>query len=148
MPEIYAVRHEVFVVEQGLTHTVVDEPDDRYSVHVLASYDGRLAGVGRVTFIGDEAQVAWVAVRRAYRRHGVGRAIMDRLLEVSREQGVALVSLNAQTHALSFYETLGFRSVGRRFFMSAIEHQHMILDLPDAARRPTVSATRRHHCCW
>ena len=134
MPAIYSVRHEVFVVEQGLTHTVVDEPDDRYSVHVLAAIGAQIVGVGRVTFIGDEAQIAWVAVRRAYRRHGVGRAIMDLLLEVSREQ-TSLVSLNAQTHALHFYESLGFRPVGRRFHMAQIEHQHMVMELPPAGQQ-------------
>ena len=132
MPNIYEVRHEVFVLEQGLTHSVIDEPDDRYSVHVLAAIGERVVGVGRATFIGDEAQIAWVAVRRPYRRHGVGWAIMELLLQASREQA-RIVSLNAQTHALHFYESLGFRSVGRRFFMGGIEHQHMVLEFPEAA---------------
>ena len=128
LPVIYEIRREVFVEEQGLTSTVVDEPDDRFSVHVLAAVGDETVGAGRVTFIGDEAQIAWVAVRRPYRRHGVGRAVMDALLDVSR-QGANIVSLNAQTHALTFYEALGFKSIGRRFYMAHIEHQHMILGL-------------------
>lgn len=128
LPVIYDIRREVFVDEQGLTSTVVDEPDDRYSVHVLAAVGDETVGAGRVTFIGDEAQIAWVAVRVPYRRHGVGRAVMDALLQVSG-QGASIVSLNAQTHALTFYEALGFKPIGRRFFMAHIEHQHMILDL-------------------
>lgn len=128
MGEVYAVREEVFVGEQGLTGNVRDDPDDRYSVHVLAAVGDTIVGTGRTFFIGDQGQIAWVAVRRRYRRHGVGWAIMQRLLEICREQGVRVVTLNAQTHALSFYEALGFEPVGRRFTMSRIEHQQMILD--------------------
>lgn len=130
---IYEIRRDVFVDEQGLTNTVVDEPDDRYSVHILAAVGEQTVGAGRVTFIGDEAQIAWVAVRVPFRRHGVGRAIMEALLDISR-QGATVVSLNAQTHALDFYEALGFRPIGRRFFMAHIEHQHMLLNLDQAQK--------------
>lgn len=127
MEHVYDIRHEVFVVEQGLTRTVRDDPDDRYSVHVLASIGDEVVGVGRVTYYADEAQIVWVAVRKAYRNRGVGRAIMEHLLRLSREEGVRLVTLNAQTHALHFYEALGFTPIGRRFFMANIEHQYMAL---------------------
>lgn len=126
---VYAIRHEVFVTEQHLTRSVQDEPDDRYSIHVLASLGAEVIGTGRVTFIGDEAQIAWVAVRGPMRGLGAGRKIMERLIEESRAHGSRVISLNAQTHALPFYEQLGFRSVGRRFTMSNIEHQHMIMEL-------------------
>lgn len=130
---VYAIRREVFVDEQGLTESVRDDPDDRYSTHVLASIGDQVVGIGRATFIGDESQIAWVAIRRPYRRHGVGWAIMQRLIDISREQSCHLISLNAQTHALSFYQNLGFHSVGRRFYMSNIEHQHMIMNLKPTA---------------
>ena len=131
MDVIYDVRREVFVEEQRLTSTVRDDPDDRYGTHVLAAVDDTVVGVSRVTFVGDEAQIAWVAVRKPYRQMGVGRAMMERLLEVSHAQGCRTVTLNAQTHALGFYELLGFEPVGRRFYMSNIEHQFMVLRLAE-----------------
>lgn len=129
MAEIYAIRREVFVDEQGLTQNVRDDPDDRFGLHVMAAVDGAIAGTGRVTFYGDEAQIVWVAVRKPYRRRGVGHAIMDHLIRLSREHGARVVTLNAQTHALHFYESLGFEPIGRRFYMGHIEHQYMSLDL-------------------
>ena len=134
---VYAIRQEVFVEEQHLTHSVVDEPDDTISVHVLASIESEVVGIGRVTFIGDDGQVAWVAVRHGMRRHGVGLEIMRRLITVCVDEGCSVVSLNAQTHALSFYERLGFRPLGRRFRMSGIEHQHMLMDLDESDDLPT-----------
>lgn len=129
MEVIYAIRHEVFVSEQGLTRSVNDDPDDRYSIHVVAARNDRIVGAGRVTFIGDEAQIAWVAVRENARGLGVGNHIMEHLIAASRDYGSRVISLNAQTHALHFYERLGFRSAGRRFHMSNIEHQHMVMDV-------------------
>lgn len=141
-PDVYSVRQEVFVEEQRLAHSVVDDPDDQLSVHVIASIDGEVAGIGRVTFIADDGQIAWVAVRRPLRRHGVGLAIMRQLIGVCIDEGCRIISLNAQTHALSFYERLGFRALGRRFRMSGIEHQHMMMDVDE---RETRNRASRYH---
>ncbi len=134
-PAVYAIRQEVFVDEQHLTNSVYDDPDDELSVHVLAAIDSQIVGIGRVTYLFDDAQIAWVAVRLPARRHGVGRAIMRRLMTTSIDHGAAVISLNAQTHALNFYRDLGFRPVGRRFHMGGIEHQHMIVDVVEPEDR-------------
>ena len=126
---VYAIREEVFHREQRLTPHVRDDPDDAYSLNVIATLEGRAVGTGRVTLLGDEAQIAWVAVLPAHRRRGVGRAVMEHLIRWSQAQGARSVTLNAQTHALEFYRQLGFKAVGRRFLMGHIEHQLMMLDL-------------------
>ncbi|MFW6076068.1 MAG: GNAT family N-acetyltransferase [Chloroflexota bacterium] len=131
MESVYSIRREVFVREQELTRTVYDEPDDRQSVHLLAQVAGRIVGTGRLTMIRDEAQIAWVAIRAPERGTGAGKALMQHLLAISGERGAQFVTLNAQTHALGFYEKLGFEPIGRRFFMGNIEHQYMVRILQD-----------------
>jgi predicted GNAT family N-acyltransferase len=42
---------------------------------------------------------------------------------------MASVELNAQTHALGFYEQLGFRAQGEEFMEAGIPHRHMRLVL-------------------
>lgn len=139
MEAVYQIRREVFVREQELTRTVYDEPDDRNSVHLLAQVTGRIVGTGRLTFIRDEAQIAWLAVLKPYRASGAGKAMMSHLLAIAQERAAQYVTLNAQTHALGFYEKFGFESIGRRFHMGNIEHQYMVKmlgeqeqDRPDA----------------
>ncbi len=126
---VYAIRSEVFDREQHLTTWVRDYPEDTPSLNVLAWIDGEAVGTGRVSLWGDEAQIAWVAVRKPYRGQGVGRAIMEHLIRWAQERGARAVTLNAQTHALEFYRKLGFRPVGRPFYMAHIEHQLMERDL-------------------
>ncbi len=129
MEAVYQIRREVFVREQGLTRSVYDEPDDRHSVHIVAYSGGRVVGCGRLTYIQDEGQIAWVAILEPARGTGAGKAIMDHLMAIAIAHPVQYVTLNAQTHALGFYHRFGFESIGRRFHMSQIEHQFMVRQL-------------------
>jgi predicted GNAT family N-acyltransferase len=133
MEAVYQIRRAVFVREQGLTRSVYDEPDDRASVHVIAQSNGKILGAGRLTFIQNEGQIAWLAISKPARGTGAGKAIMKHLLEIAEEHPVQYVTLNAQTHALGFYLQFGFESLGSRFHMAQIEHQYMVKTL---ARRP------------
>ena len=129
MEEVFQIRDEVFVHEQELTNDARFDPDDRRSVHYLAYYGGEPVGTGRLTMINREAQVAWVAVRKQYRKYGVGKAVMLAILERARDEDADYVVLNAQSHALEFYSRLGFESLGHEFRMAGIPHQVMMLGL-------------------
>lgn len=129
MEEVFRIRDEVFVHEQALTHDARFDPDDRRSVHYLAYIDGAPVGTGRLTVLSQEAQVAWVAVRKSFRQHGVGKAVMLAILQRARDEEADYVVLNAQSHALDFYGRLGFETLGHEFRMAGIPHQVMILGL-------------------
>jgi predicted GNAT family N-acyltransferase len=127
--EVLRIRDEVFVHEQQLTDDARHDPDDRHSIHFLAEIDGQAVGTGRITMFGRESQVAWVAVRPEWRGSGVGTAVMDAIIERSRQEGADHILLNAQTHAIGFYEQLGFETVGTEFVMGGIGHRVMVLRL-------------------
>lgn len=129
MEEVYRIRDEVFVHEQALTHDARFDPDDRRSIHFLAYLQEMPVGTGRLTIISQEAQVAWVAVRKPYRGYGVGREVMIAILERARDEDADYVVLNAQSHALKFYDRLGFETLGSEFRMGGISHQVMLLGL-------------------
>jgi predicted GNAT family N-acyltransferase len=122
---IMTIRHQVFVVEQGVTAIVDSDPQDRGADQVVALVDGQIVGIGRLAIYGNEGQIAWVAVLPGYRRLGVGRAVMECLIAQSDAAGVEILMLNAQTHARRFYRHLGFRPASEVFMMGGIEHQLM-----------------------
>lgn len=126
MEVVFQIRDEVFVVEQALTPNARNDPDDKRSIHYLADFDAEPAGTGRITMLGNESQIAWVAVRKSLRGEGIGWRIMEVMIERSEQEGAEYIILNAQTHALEFYERLGFYSVGSIFTMAKIPHQVMI----------------------
>jgi ribosomal-protein-alanine N-acetyltransferase len=77
----------------------------------------RLAGyiVGRMS--ADELHINNVAVRDIYRRQGIGRALLNRILQTGKLAGVphAFLELRAgNAAALALYEECGFRVTSRR----------------------------------
>ncbi|MFD6419773.1 GNAT family N-acetyltransferase [Streptomyces sp. NPDC060194] len=132
----FAVRKEVFVVEQRVPQDIEYDAYDRdpSTVHVLAvGPDGPL-GTGRLLTgapalgkTGDEGvgSLGRLAVSRAARGLGVGAALVRGIEAAARERGLTAVDLHAQTHALGFYERLGYVAYGPLFPDAGIEHRAM-----------------------
>jgi predicted GNAT family N-acyltransferase len=133
--ELAAVRElrlRVFGDEQGMVDASVTDPDDARSLHALAVVaDGRArlpVATGRLTLgygAQGEALIAWVATLPAYRRGGLGTAVIRFLLAAADAAGAPVVVLSAQAHAIPFYRRLGFSPFGHRFHVRGIEHQWM-----------------------
>ncbi|MDT8344674.1 MAG: GNAT family N-acetyltransferase [Thermohalobaculum sp.] len=94
--------------------------------HYLATFGGEAVGAARVLPQGARAKIQRVAVSRAARGKGVGGAILRRILDdLAAEPEVAEAYLEAQTHALAFYEALGFVAEGEEFPDAGIPHRAM-----------------------
>ncbi|HET8630406.1 MAG TPA: GNAT family N-acetyltransferase [Thermomicrobiales bacterium] len=131
--DVIAIRRTVFTDEQALTDTVDRDPYDYGggAAVVLALLDGRPVGTGRLHVWRGFGQIAWVAVLAPERGLGIGWEIMVALLGAAERLGARRVTLSAQTHAIGFYEKLGFHTVGGTFIMGNIEHITMERDLGD-----------------
>ncbi len=70
-----------------------------------------------------------MAVLPQARGLGIGVALMRAAIEAARRDGHPRVELAAQTHALAFYERLGFEAVGGEFLDAGIAHRNMHLSL-------------------
>jgi predicted GNAT family N-acyltransferase len=132
----FAVRKEVFVAEQGVDETIEYDAYDAVAVHVLAvREDGAPLGTGRllhgeaaVTKTGADPSVGSLgrlAVARAARGLGVGVALVRAIEDAARARGLTAVDLHAQTHALGFYERLGYAAYGPEFPDAGIPHRAM-----------------------
>ncbi|MEU6662919.1 GNAT family N-acetyltransferase [Streptomyces sp. NPDC046821] len=134
----FGVRREVFVVEQRVPEELEYDVYDRGygTVHVLARRsDGEPLGTGRlltgeaaVAKNGGDASVGALgrlAVTKAARGLGVGVALVRAIEDAAAERGLAAVDLHAQTHALGFYERLGYVVYGPEFPDAGIPHRAM-----------------------
>ncbi|MGW7265781.1 GNAT family N-acetyltransferase [Streptomyces sp. NPDC054842] len=132
----FAVRKEVFVVEQGVPEDVEYDAYDAGALHVLAVRDdGVPLGAGRLLY-GEEAaaktggdpsvgSLGRLAVKREARGLGVGAALVRAVEDAARARGLAAVDLHAQTHAMGFYERLGYVAYGPEFPDAGIPHRSM-----------------------
>lgn len=78
---------------------------------------GEVAGYGIMSFGAGEAHVLNICIRSDLRGLGVGRKLMDYLLDRAREEYMQEVFLEVRpsnTTAIHMYETLGFERIGLR----------------------------------
>ena len=124
------LRRRVFIEEQGVSEAdEIDDLDDQ-SIHLLATEDGRALGSARLLVTGETGKVGRVCVLAEARGTGMGAALMRAAVAEFRKQpGVKRVKLGAQTHALGFYERLGFAAVGPEYLDAGLPHRDMVLTL-------------------
>ena len=103
-----AIRRAVFVQEQNVPEELEQDEHDATAVHLLAVADGVPVGTARLLIDGQSAKIGRVALLSQARGQGAGAALMRAALDELRARGVTTAKLGAQTHALVFYEKLGF----------------------------------------
>ena len=128
-PACAAIRRRVFIEEQSVPEELELDDLDATAVHLLALQDGRPVGTARLLIEGDSAKIGRVALLREARGTGAGAALMRAALDELRARGVRTAKLGAQTHAIGFYEKLGFTAYGPEYDDAGIPHRDMSLAL-------------------
>lgn len=128
--EAFAIRKQVFVLEQKV------DPSDEYdefegtSVHFLAQLDGEAVGTARWRFTTNGVKLERFAVLKSARGIGVGQAlvslVLDDIKSDKRTEG-KLKYLHAQLEAVPLYTKFGFKKVGEMFEECNILHYQMEL---------------------
>lgn len=126
---VLAIRRTVFIEEQGVS--VEDEVDgkDPQAIHLLATSNGAPVGTARLLLSGETGKIGRVAVLKEARGAGIGKALVLFAVEELARRGAARAKLGAQTHAVGFYEALGFAAVGPEFIDAGIPHREMVREL-------------------
>jgi predicted GNAT family N-acyltransferase len=142
LPAAYALRHEVFVLEQDVPPELEQDVLDATAEHVVALDGPRTLGTGRLVngrvgadlllepgTPGAVGTIGRMAVAGDARGAGVGRAILDVLVERARSLGLPAVELHAQLPARAFYARAGFVPFGGVYLEAGIEHIGMRREL-------------------
>ena len=124
-PACAAIRRRVFIEEQNVPEELELDDLDATAVHLLATQDGRPVGTARLLIEGESAKIGRVAVLPEMRGTRAGAALMRAALDELRARGVTKAKLGAQTHAIGFYEKLGFTVHGPEYDDAGIPHRDM-----------------------
>jgi len=131
IPACQAIRREVFVVEQSVPEEDEWDDLDGEAIHLLALDDARQPiGTARILLQGDTGKIGRVAVVKSARGTGMGAALIRAALDELRAlPGITRAKLGAQTHAIGFYEKLGFTAYGPEYDDAGIPHRDMVREL-------------------
>lgn len=120
------VRHEVFVVEQGVA--VEEEVDDleNQTEHLIIYEDSKPIAAARLLDLGAHTFKAQrVCVLKEDRGKGYGAEIMTQMEQRAHKLGGHKITLGAQNTAIPFYEKLGYEVEGDEFLDAGIPHHTM-----------------------
>jgi predicted GNAT family N-acyltransferase len=123
-----ALRHAVFVSEQGVPEELeVDEHDDT-ALHLVALDGDRIVGTCRIVMGSPptrRAKFGRLVVARDARGAGIGSALLAEAERRARAGGAEQMLLDAQTAAMGLYERAGYTARGAVFLDAGIEHMTM-----------------------
>ena len=129
MQAILDIRARVFIEEQGVSEAEERDGLDGEAIHLIAFAGERAVGTARILQVEETGKIGRVAVLRDQRGTGLGKALILKALDEIKQRGLKQAKLGAQTHAIGFYEALGFSVTGPEFMDAGIPHRDMVFVL-------------------
>ena len=123
LEKAFAIRRQVFCIEQNVSEEIEMDEFDGVATHILAYIKGKPVGTARWRFTVGGAKMERFAVLKKYRGKGVGEALVKYTLDKLKDND--FIYLNAQESVIKFYEKYGFEVVGSRFYEADIPHRKM-----------------------
>ncbi|MDH5183321.1 MAG: GNAT family N-acetyltransferase [Gammaproteobacteria bacterium] len=116
------IRRAVFIEEQRVPEVLEWDGEDKTAVQLMALDDDVPVGTLRMLVNGHLGRMA---VLKPFRNRGIGHMLMQRMMEIARDNGLSKLTLSAQTHAVPFYLQFGFIADNEVFMDAGIPHRHM-----------------------
>ena len=95
--------------------------------------EDKVAGYVGMYRVLDEGQILNIAVLPQYRKMGVGSALLEKIIEFSRGNGITFLTLEVResnTAARALYEKFGFYQVGiRRDYYTAPKENAILMNM-------------------
>lgn len=128
--ECIAIRKEVFGGEQQFLAAGSENVEDKEAIFVLA-YEKNEQGeeipvaTGRLIFLEDRFKIGRIAVKKECRGKHYGNFVVRMLLDKAFSMGAKEVFVGAQSHAISFYEKIGFERQEEEYYEDGVYHLTM-----------------------
>lgn len=94
-----------------------EELENKMARYVVAEIEGQVVGYCGVWIIVDEGHITNVAVHPEFRSQGIGKQLVEHLINICKDEEVYKLTLEVNTNntvAQSLYQSFGFESHGVR----------------------------------
>jgi ribosomal protein S18 acetylase RimI-like enzyme len=129
----FAGKRLIWPLDDGQWRSIRFDPSVTAWTAVLPDSDLPIGHGELVAEAPERVRVARLAVRPQQRGHGLGRALVTRLVEKARETGHSLISLTV--HQDDVTAIRGYRGIGFEVAGSALAHSNLSMEM---ALKPPV----------
>ena len=128
---VMAVEHDSFLTPWSRSAFEEELAQNRLARYIVAVENGEIVGYAGTWLVINEAHVTNVAVSGQRRREGIGRLLMQKLMELARDNDMESMTLEVRVSnaaARHLYEQLGFVEAGiRKNYYSETKEDALIL---------------------
>ena len=128
---VMAVEHDSFLTPWSRSAFEEELAQNRLARYIVAVENGEIVGYAGTWLVINEAHVTNVAVSSQRRREGIGRMLMQKLMELARENGMESMTLEVRVSnaaARHLYDQMGFVAAGiRKNYYSETKEDALIL---------------------
>lgn len=133
------IERETFPTPWSKQSFIDEMTRNRCARYLIIEHEGEIAGYGGMWFVLDEAHVTNIAIRQRWRGQGLGRQLMEAMLQLAADTGMAFMTLEVRRSneiAQKLYRSHGFVDVGYRKRYYEDNHEDALimttLSLPEA----------------
>lgn len=128
--DIFALRSEVFVVEQKCIYQDIDGKDID-ALHVYGKNKNEIVAYARILQTGvsysDYISIGRLLVKKKDRGKGLGHELLSYCIHsIERKNLKSSIKISAQAHLENFYNRHGFKKNGEGYLEDGIPHIAMI----------------------
>ena len=93
------------------------ELENELSKYIVAKLDNEIVGFAGIIILPDDVEITNIVTKKAERKKGIGKLLLDKLIEMAKETNKETISLEVNEiniPAINLYKTFGFEEVGIR----------------------------------
>jgi ribosomal-protein-alanine N-acetyltransferase len=116
IPEVVKIERESFSDPWEVESFLLDLKN-KNAYPLVAKIEGKVIGYTSLWIVEDEMDIANIAVAPEQRSQGMGKKLMQHILDLAKEKKCKKVSLDVResnSSALKLYKSFGFEKKGRR----------------------------------
>lgn len=113
---VYTLSQACFSEPWSL-ESIVKEMDNTVATYFVAEEDEKVIGYAGLWHVLDEGDIINIAVEASLRKKGIGKALLERLLNEGNARGLQVIHLEVRESnlaAIALYEKYGFKTIALR----------------------------------
>lgn len=108
---------------------LINDQFEKTGTHLICLLNDSVIGTGRLNIENHQGIISQMAIDSQYQNKGIGKTILEQLINQCKEHNVNEIVLNARETAINFYKKYGFKITSEKFpsKKTGIIHQSMSL---------------------